>query len=223
MLPSPALPDSVLAKHEASVFAECRDVTKAHGHRSEEFAACVLPRCTTLIEAAATRMACEAALSEGVPTPLVDLYVCQALKDDLAWYVEAGLLTRAGFMEQECVAFDAAGPLMESFIDAMGVNSYVHAPIVTDLKWAHFSGTLPLFLPAGQFDYGSSFDSGCMYSHALPQGDSVLVMRSFYNVRDDADYLFSIGCAVVARATLTNYDSVFQCSVLVFFDFSLFF
>ena len=155
-------------------------------------------------------MAYEAALSEGVSTPLVDLYVCQALKDDLAWYVEAGLCTRAGFMEQECAAFDAAGPLMENFIDAMGVNSYVHAPIVTDQKWAHFSQALPLFLSAGQFEYSSSFDSGCMYSHALPQGDNVLVMHSFDNIRDYADYLFSIGCALVARATLTNYERYFD-------------
>lgn len=182
VLPPPARPDGVLAKHEAAVFGECRDVAKAHGHRSRAFASRVLPRCTSLIEAVATRMAYEAALSEGVPTPLIDLYVCQAIKEDLAWYVEAGLLSRAGFEEQECAAFDVACPLMENFIAGMGVDSYVRAPIVSDLKWEQFVRTLPVFSSADVFEDCPAPDPGRVQNYALPRSGEVSVTCALYIV-----------------------------------------
>ena len=185
-LPPPARPESVLAKHEAAIFAECRDVTNAHGHRSGAFAGRVLPRCTSLIEAVATRMAYEAALSEGVPAPLVDLYVCQAVKDDLAWYVEAGLLTRASFTERECAAFDVAGPLMENFIDRMGVDSYVRAPITSSQKWEQFVQMLPVLSSADEFEYCPSFDPRPMLKSALPRAGKASVIRLFQHIFETA-------------------------------------
>lgn len=182
VLPLPMRPDGVLAKHEAAIFGECRDVAKTHGHRSGAFASRVLPRCMSLIESIAMRMAHEAALSEGVPAPLVDLYVYQAVKEDLAWYVEAGLLTRAGLAEQECAAFDIAYPLMENFIDRMRVDSYVRAPIVSDLKWERFVQTLPVFSPADVFEYRPNSDAGRTQKSALPRTDDASVTCSSHTV-----------------------------------------
>lgn len=146
-LPRATHPNGLLAKHEVAIFTECREVVQTHGHRSEAFASLVLPRCTALVEAIGARMAYEAALEEGVPEPLVELYVCGAIKGDLAWYVEKGLLSRSSFGDRESRAFESALPLMEAFVDKMGVEPYVHAPIVSDEMWGEFLRGLRVYKP----------------------------------------------------------------------------
>ncbi|TFY67384.1 hypothetical protein EVJ58_g1658 [Rhodofomes roseus] len=146
-LPPAADPESLLAKHETSLFDEYRDIARKHGHRSKAFASLVLPRCLSLVEAVGARMAYEAALAEGVPKPLVDIYVTHTIREDLSWYVEAGMLTRASHMEKENDAFEAAFPVMGGYINGMGAAPFVRAPIVSDAKWEQFLKTLRVFKP----------------------------------------------------------------------------
>ncbi|KAH9832614.1 acyl-CoA oxidase [Rhodofomes roseus] len=146
LLPA-ADPESLLAKHETSLFDEYREIARKYGHRSKAFASLVLPRCLSLVEAVGARMAYEAALAEGVPKPLVDLYVTHTIREDLSWYVEAGMLTRASHMEKENDAFEAAFPVMGGYINGMGAAPFVRAPIVSDAKWEQFLKTLRVFKP----------------------------------------------------------------------------
>ncbi|KAI0724922.1 hypothetical protein C8Q72DRAFT_643557 [Fomitopsis betulina] len=144
-IPPAADPTSLLAQHESAIFDECRQVVQAHGHRSKLYASLVLPRSSSLVEAIGARMAYDAAVSEGVPRPLIDLYVSQNIKDDLSWYVETGLLTRAGFAEIEDAAFETSAPLMDKYVEQMGAEAFVQAPIVSDAKWGQFVQSLEAF------------------------------------------------------------------------------
>ncbi|EIN05643.1 acyl-CoA oxidase [Punctularia strigosozonata HHB-11173 SS5] len=146
-LPAPRDPTSLLAKHEAAVFAEYKDLARRVGHRSPEFSSLVLTRCRAMVEAISHRMAYEAALADRVPQTLVDLYVSQCVKADLAWYVEAGLVTRDGAARMEAAALEAARPNMAQWVEGMGVGAYVCAPITDDRLWAEFVQSLPVHRP----------------------------------------------------------------------------
>lgn len=138
-------PRSLLAQHETAVFDEYRKIVQTHGHRSKVYASTVLPHSASLVESIGARMAYDAAIAEGVPTPLVDLYVFQCIKDNLAWYVGAGLLDRESFARMEDSAFERAFPHMDSYVKEMRVDAFAQAPIVSDAKWTHFIRTLDSF------------------------------------------------------------------------------
>jgi acyl-CoA oxidase len=149
-LPAPADPHSLLAKHEAAVFAEYKELARQVGHRSREFSSLVLNRCRSMVEAIAHRMAYEAAVADRVPQTLIDLYVTQCVKSDLAWYIEAGLMTRDQLVRMEAAALDAARPNMAQWVEGMGVNAYVRAPITDDALWHDFVDSLPVFGPRSE-------------------------------------------------------------------------
>lgn len=90
-------------------------------------------------------MAYDAAIAEGVPQTLIDIYLCHVVKLDLAWYVENGLLTRTKLAKMEAEALDSAAPLMKDWVDKMEVEPYVKAPIVSDLSWTKFVQELQYF------------------------------------------------------------------------------
>ncbi|EIN11086.1 hypothetical protein PUNSTDRAFT_64010 [Punctularia strigosozonata HHB-11173 SS5] len=144
-LPAPQHPKSLLALHEEGIFAECRAVVTSYGHRGEEFASLVLHRCESCVQAMGHRMAYDAAIAENVPQVLIDLYVSQAVKSDLAWYVEAGLISRFGLLEMERIALDAVGTHASKWVDDMGMEVYIHAPIICDCRWDSFLQSLPSF------------------------------------------------------------------------------
>lgn len=179
-MPTAADPISFLAQHEIAVFDECHNVVQTHGHRSKVYASLVLPRSASLVEAIGARMAYDAAVAGGVPRPLVDLYVSQNIKDDLAWYVEAGLLTRAGFAEMEDAAFETAIPLMDSYVDQMGAEAFVRAPIVSDAEWGRFVQSLEAFdSPESPPEHSYGDDAPRFHNRLLSLGRQVLLVSIF--------------------------------------------
>lgn len=133
---------------EKGVFEEARAVAKKYGHRSQLFADYILPRSKDIVEAVGHRMAYDAAIAEGVDKNLVDIYEAFAIKKDLPWYLEAGLLTRVKAAELESNAISSAAPKMDAFVDGMGVAPYVKAPILTEASWDKFVSNMHTFTSA---------------------------------------------------------------------------
>lgn len=143
-MPASDDPTSVLARHEIRLQEECRQ-TASSGHHTAEFNSMVLPKCAQMVEAIGHRMAYDAALREGVPRALIDLYVSRAARKDLVWYVEAGLFTRSSIDNIESAALDAILPNLAGWVSEMGAEPYVKAPIVSDDSWDKFTDSLPVF------------------------------------------------------------------------------
>ena len=142
-LPAPADPKSLLAQHEASLFAELRTIlSSARHHRSTDVSRRMLPLCQPAVEAIGYRMAYDAAVAAEVRPCLVDLYVANVIKIDAAWYADHAGLGRAAQLENERIAHDAVLPLLEELVHEMDVIPYVSAPIVSDSAWDAFVGGL---------------------------------------------------------------------------------
>ncbi len=93
-------------------------------------------------------MAYDAAVDQGVDKVLCDIYEVFAVKKDIGWYVETGLLNRAAVSEIESTAMNAAVPKMNDFVDAMGVAPWVKAPILAEATWDRFVNNLYTFREA---------------------------------------------------------------------------
>lgn len=133
---------------EKGVFEESRALSKKYGHRSQVFADYILPRSKEIVEAVGHRMAYEAAVAEGVPKPLLDLYECHIVGKDIGWYLEAGLLTRARFADLQNAAIKSSESEMNAWVDGMGVAPYVKAPILSDATWNRFVDNMYTFREA---------------------------------------------------------------------------
>ena len=104
-MPPPADPNSLLARHEAGLFEELRDIIKdVPHHRSAEVNRLVLPHCQPVMEAIGHRMAYDAAVAQGVRPCLIDLYVANVVRCDPAWYAEHAGLGRRAQQEMETKA-----------------------------------------------------------------------------------------------------------------------
>ncbi|KAJ7693432.1 acyl-CoA dehydrogenase/oxidase [Mycena rosella] len=145
-LPAPQYPDSLLARHEQAVFAEMQDRLKRmnNQHRSEDFNRLLLPRSVALVVAIGQRMAYEAAVDARVDPALVTLYQACAVTEDLAWYVEAGLLSRADAIAAEDAALTDAFAKLDELLAQTDCAAYVHAPIISELSWDSYVGNLRL-------------------------------------------------------------------------------
>ncbi|KAJ7637540.1 acyl-CoA dehydrogenase NM domain-like protein [Mycena polygramma] len=145
-LPAPRHPKSLLAMHEGKIFLEMHGVFQKMGrdHRSEEFNQTLLPRCIPLVIAIGQRMAYEAALDAHVEEELVAVYEASAVLQDLAWYVEHGLTTRATAMAKEVDALTRAFSILDQVLDKNGCEPYIHTPILSSSAWANWIATLPL-------------------------------------------------------------------------------
>lgn len=145
-MPQPADPESLLARHEAALLQELRDVVKNNAHhRSSEVSRLVLPYCQPAMEAIGHRMAYDAAVAQGVRPCLIDLYVANVVKLDPAWYSENAGLTRRAQQEMEVRALDTVLPILGELVKEMDVFPYVNAPIVSDERWAAFVDELKVF------------------------------------------------------------------------------
>lgn len=148
-LPKPRYPDTALARHERSVFLEAKEKIVSLGgyqhHRGEEFNRCILPRCRSLIEAVGHRMAYEAARDAEVPPEVLRLFENLSIENDLSWYVENGLLTRAGFFDTLAEAYHAAVPVLLRQRQTSELDAYITAPIITSQAWDRFHGELQVF------------------------------------------------------------------------------
>ena len=144
-------------------------------------------------------MAYDAAVVEEVPQPLIDLYISQSIKRNLAWYAEAGLLTRAAFADLEDAAFESALPHMDSYVGRMGVDAFARAPIVSDAKWAQFVQSLDTFeSPETCLENDHMDDAPRIRNRLLSLGRQVLLV-SLSSATSmtllDADDWSSLGCS----------------------------
>ncbi|KAI0666662.1 acyl-CoA dehydrogenase NM domain-like protein [Trametes maxima] len=145
-MPSPADPNSLLARHEAGLFAELRQILKdAPHHRSAEVSRLVLPRCQPMMEAIGHRMAYDAAIQQGVRPALVDLFVANAVALDAAWYAEHADLSRSQQQAMSMCAMDAVLPMLDDVVKEMDVFAYVTAPIMSEERWSEFVDGLKTF------------------------------------------------------------------------------
>ncbi|KAG1814172.1 acyl-CoA dehydrogenase NM domain-like protein [Suillus variegatus] len=144
-LPFSTHPDGPLAMHEISLFDEATETVFSSSDFTQAFMQYVQPRCQLMVESMGHRMACDAAVDQGVPQCLVDLYFINAIKTDAAWYVEHGVFTRKAIVHMEDAALSAALPRLEELLTAMEVEPYVSSPIISDKCWEEFSKTLPVY------------------------------------------------------------------------------
>jgi acyl-CoA oxidase len=146
-MPPPENPNSLLARHEAGLFEECRSLFKLDGsnHRSEEFNNLLLPRCLPLIEAIGHRMAYDAAVKFKLDPDVIAMYEAGVMKFDPSWYVEHAGIGRLQQAEMESKAVAALLPKLEQLIDATGAAPYAIAPLLTQESFSAFLNTLPLF------------------------------------------------------------------------------
>ena len=146
-MPAPVDPGSLLARHEAGLLEEARQIMAdlGTGHRSDEFNRLVLPLCQPIVEAIGHRMAYEAAVKEKVDPDILALFTIGVIKHDSSWYVEHLKLGRREQQEMEDNALTALLPRLEELLEATGAKPYCVAPIVSDDAWNEFVGSLPHF------------------------------------------------------------------------------
>lgn len=151
-MPPPDNPTSLLARHEAGLMDEARQVLADIKHNSADINRLLLPRCQPLVEAIGHRMAYDAAVAAGVMPSVIDLYVANIVKLDPAWYSENAALPRRAQEQMAAKAMDEVLPHLPSLIRDMDVLPYIRAPIVSDERWSAFVDTLPVSVGNGHMD-----------------------------------------------------------------------
>ena len=147
-MPPATKPDCLLARYEAGLAEEALTIIESipEGHRSEEFNRLLIPLCRPIVEAIGNRMVYETALAAGVVDPdLLALYEVGAVKANLSWYTERGLLTRAKVREMENDAVDAVRPRLSEMLDSLSIAPYVKVPILEESNWTDFAEGLEGF------------------------------------------------------------------------------
>ncbi|KAI0485179.1 hypothetical protein GGR56DRAFT_669667 [Xylariaceae sp. FL0804] len=155
-MPEATMPSCLLAQYEAGLAGEAFETLASipDGHRSREFNRQLIPRCRPIVLGTGHRMVYEAAADAGrdvVDPDLLALYEVGALRDNLDWYVEKGLLTRARLRDMENAAVDRLEPRIPELLDRLGVDPYVTAPIVDDDMFDDFVKSLPKFTGSADF------------------------------------------------------------------------
>ena len=150
-LPTPQDRTTYLARHEEGLFSEAEEKIASLGgyksHRNQAFDRHILPRCKPLIEAIGHRMAYEAAKEAGVRSEVLDLFQRQCISTDLSWYVERGLIARETFLDSTAEAYNRASPiLLHALQESEEMDSFITAPIVSEVAWESFVGGLPTFI-----------------------------------------------------------------------------
>lgn len=143
----PSSSDSVLAAHANGLLKENIDLfnTLGRGHRSEAFNSVILPQSQNVIEAIGHALAYSAAARAGIPQPILDVYQCAVIRQDSAWYSEEGRLSRMQQRMQEDKALTLFMPELPSYLDQLGIEKYVNAPIVSDVAWKAYVPELPSY------------------------------------------------------------------------------
>jgi len=142
--PGAADSNSLLAKHEAGLFDEMRELLASlSSHRSSEYDRRILPHSLDLVKAIGHRMAYDAAVATDVDLPLINLYVASCIKSDAAWYVEKLGISRLKQREMENQAVDAVYARLEQYLAKMDVEPYITAAIVSDESWTAYVNSLP--------------------------------------------------------------------------------
>ncbi|KAJ3763918.1 acyl-CoA oxidase [Lentinula raphanica] len=145
-IPMPSSSDSILARHAWGLLEENRELLRSVGdHRSESFNSLVLPQSQAVIEAIGHAMAYAAAQEAKLPQPILDIYECSVIRQDPAWYSENAGLNRMAQRLREDVVITAALPELGTYLDALQIEDYVSAPIVSDAGWKEYVASLPRY------------------------------------------------------------------------------
>ncbi|KAJ7102696.1 hypothetical protein C8R44DRAFT_808395 [Mycena epipterygia] len=146
-MPPSTNPLSLLGLHEDGLITKYKSViaNSNGGHRSAKFASHVIPHCEEIVRAIGYRMAYDAAVAANVPRSLIDIFVCNVVKGDLAWYIQNKLLSSDELENMEDSAIQRSLPHVEKWVADMKVESYVTAPIVSNAAWNGFHSRLPKF------------------------------------------------------------------------------
>ncbi|MCJ1306634.1 hypothetical protein MMC25_000277 [Agyrium rufum] len=152
-MPEPKMPDCLLAKYEAGLAEDAWETVTSipDGHRSKEFNRLLIPRCRPIVQGIGHCMMYETAVSAGMDADLLALYEIGAVRENLDWYVEKGLLTRAKFREMENRAIDVLEPRLEELLDGLNVGPYISAPIVEQSMFDEFVEGLPTYKGDAEF------------------------------------------------------------------------
>lgn len=143
-VPMPSASNSLLAQHALGLMKENTEILRFLGdHRSESFNSLVLPQSQAVIEAIGHAMAYAAAGEAKIPQPILDIYECSVIRQDPAWYSENVGLNRMAQRRREDAAVKAALPNLNAYLDALRIEDYVSAPIVSDEGWKKYVDSLP--------------------------------------------------------------------------------
>ncbi|KAI0184913.1 acyl-CoA dehydrogenase/oxidase [Xylaria flabelliformis] len=161
-LPEAKMKMSLLAKYEAGIWQEAREMIESLGsqdHRSEEINAHLLPRCRDMVKATGHRMAYEAAATSGKLKPAaLRLFESTCMKKDLSWYCQFEGLSRNDFLAKDAEAAKEALPLLQDFLSHQsGHYETVVAPIMDENSWDEFVCNLPTFKGTTIVDSTSSY------------------------------------------------------------------
>ncbi|EIW75910.1 acyl-CoA oxidase [Coniophora puteana RWD-64-598 SS2] len=136
-IPLPDVESSILAAHAHGVVQENVDLLREFpgGHRDPAFDALVLPQAEASVEALGHALAYAAAAASGLPQPLLDVYEAGVVRRDPAWYSENLAITRMRQRIREDAAVASAVSHLPIYLDTLGIEEYVSAPIVSDAAW----------------------------------------------------------------------------------------
>jgi len=146
-IPLPDPSESLLARHATSIFEENINLLSnlRGGHRSESFNSLILPQAELAVEAMGHALAYSAGLKAGLPKPILDVYECAVIRRDPAWYSENAGLTRILQRVREDEAITSTLPHLETFLNSLGIEEYVSAPILSDKAWKEYYEAMPVF------------------------------------------------------------------------------
>ncbi|KAG5772885.1 hypothetical protein H9Q72_001064 [Fusarium xylarioides] len=141
------------ADYEAGLAQEAWDIVSSipAKHHSQEFNRIFIPQCKPLVLGIGHRMVYETALAAGVDSDLLALYEAGAVKENLDWYTEKGLLTRQRFRDMENRALDSIEPRLDELLDELKMEPYVTAPITQQGLFNDFVQGLPTFTGAAEY------------------------------------------------------------------------
>ncbi|CEL10553.1 hypothetical protein ASPCAL13670 [Aspergillus calidoustus] len=149
--PPPKNPQSLLARHEAGLFAEARDLVKRFkNHRSEPFNRAILPLALPLVLAIGYRMAIEAAIDIGLDPKIIALYEASIFRES-SWFVE--VISRKEQQALEAKAADELLPELERLVEETGVEPYCYAPMTSDKLWEGYVKELETFEGDAVWDF----------------------------------------------------------------------
>ncbi|KAH7311388.1 hypothetical protein B0I35DRAFT_357141 [Stachybotrys elegans] len=156
--------NSILARHEAGVWREAREMVASHcmdGHRDEAFNTYILPRCRALVEATGHRMAYEAAHESKSMTPeAMDFFESVCMMSDPSWYCEHEGWTRQKLFGHDAKAAQVLFPQLSNMLTQTQAARWASAPILSGSSWNGFVDRLEVFEGPAQANPSKQEDKG---------------------------------------------------------------
>lgn len=138
--------ESLLANHASSLLDEERRLLDRFGDQGyiDTLNNFTLPQSQTVIEAIGHAMAYFAAKQANVPEAILDMYESTVMRQDSAWYANINGISRVEQRVLEDQAVTSIMPRLAEYLDGLGIEKYVSAPIVSDARWKQYLAELPV-------------------------------------------------------------------------------